>query len=272
MSFSLSTFQSIACKAAVIAALAASASLPLVAQNLRVVNGQPIPMSRLQDVQSMGPQPVTPEQTREITERLIDMEVFSQEAKRRGLENSELYQKRIALAQQEVLTQALEADIMKTVTVTEAQAQADYDANVAAAKLEYKVRHILLAPEDEKLARDLVAQIKKGGDFAALAQKHSKDTGSAANGGDLGWNTISGWVPEFANAVRTTPKGAKSTAPIKSQFGWHILWVEDQRKSKTDPAKQFPQFKDIKDRVIESLKQQQVVKMMRALRDSAKIQ
>jgi peptidyl-prolyl cis-trans isomerase C len=159
------------------AALVALLAVPALAQNLAVVNGKPVPSSRVnalkQQVEASG-RPVTPEVLAQIKEELIAREVFMQEAKKRGLDASDEYKTQIELARQTILIRQLFADFQKKNPVTDADIKGEYDKFVAAnGGKEYRARHILVEKEDEALA--LIAQIKKGGSFEDLAKKASKD-------------------------------------------------------------------------------------------------
>ena len=137
----------------------------------------------------------------------------------------------------------------------------------AAGAKEYKARHILVEKEDE--AKAIIAQLKKGGKFEDIAKKQSKDPGSGAQSGDLGWANPSGYVPEFADALKKLNKGQLSDAPVKSQFGYHIIRVDDVRDAK---APELPSFEQVKPQVVQQLQQQQLVKFQEDLRAKAKVE
>src|SRR5690606_32743826 len=124
--------------------------------------------------------------------------------------------------------------------VSDAKIQAEYDKlkKMQEGKQEYKVRHILV--EDEKAANDLIAAIKsKKTTFEDAAKKDSIDPGSGKNGGDLGWAASTNYVPEFAQAVEKLKKGQMTDKPVKSQFGWHIIQLDDARDAP------FPKLDDV---------------------------
>ncbi|MEY3938245.1 MAG: hypothetical protein RL659_1086, partial [Pseudomonadota bacterium] len=167
--------------------LVAVLSFSAMAQNLAVVNGKPVPSSRVealkQQVERSG-RPVTPEILAQIKEELIAREIFMQEARKRGLDASEDYKAQLELARQSLLIRELFANFQKKNPVTDAEIKGEYDKFVAAnGGKEYRARHILVEKEDE--AKALIADLKKGGKFEDLAKKASKDPGSGANGGDL---------------------------------------------------------------------------------------
>jgi peptidyl-prolyl cis-trans isomerase C len=249
-------------------ALLAAMSLPVLAQNIAVVNGKPVPTSRVealkQQVERSG-RPVTPEMMGQIKEELIAREVFIQEARKRGLDASEDYKNQLELARQSILIRELFADFQKKNPVTDAEVKAEYDKFVVAnGGKEYRARHILLEKEDEALA--LISQIKKGGSFEDLAKKASKDPGSGANGGDLDWANAGSYVAEFSAAMSKLDKGQMTETPVKTQFGFHIIRVDDVRETK------LPSLEEVKPQVSQQLQQQKIAKYQDALRAKAKIQ
>ena len=250
------------------AALVALLAVPALAQNLAVVNGKPVPSSRVnalkQQVEASG-RPVTPEVLAQIKEELIAREVFMQEAKKRGLDASDEYKTQIELARQTILIRQLFADFQKKNPVTDADIKGEYDKFVAAnGGKEYRARHILVEKEDEALA--LIAQIKKGGSFEDLAKKASKDPGSGANGGDLDWAAAGSYVPEFSGAMVKLDKGQMTDTPVKSQFGFHIIRVDDVREA------QLPKLEEVKPQISQQLQQQKLSTFQDNLRAKAKIQ
>mgnify|MGYP006142167865 CR=1 FL=1 len=250
------------------AALVALLAVPALAQNLAVVNGKPVPSSRVnalkQQVEASG-RPVTPEVLAQIKEELIAREVFMQEAKKRGLDASDEYKTQIELARQTILIRQLFADFQKKNPVTDADIKAEYDkfAKENGGK-EYRARHILVETESD--AKALIAEIKKGGSFEELAKKASKDPGSGANGGDLDWAAAGSYVPEFSDAMVKLAKGQMTDAPIKSQFGFHIIRVDDVREA------QLPKLDEVKPQISQQLQQQKLAKFQEDLRAKAKIQ
>jgi len=189
--------------------LVAALSFSAWSQNLAVVNGKPVPLSRVealkQQVERSG-RPVTPEILAQIKEELIAREIFMQEARKRGLETSEDYKAQIELARQSLLIRELFANFQKKNPISETEIKAEYDKFVAAnGGKEYRARHILVDKEEE--AKALMAELKKGAKFEDLAKKASKDPGSGANGGDLDWANASSYVAEFSNAMVKLEKG-----------------------------------------------------------------
>ena len=250
------------------AALVALLAAPAFAQNIAVVNGKPVPSSRVealkQQVEASG-RPVTPEVLDQIKQELIAREVFMQEAKKRGLDAADEYKNQIELARQTILIRSLFADFQKKNPVKESDIQAEYDKFVAAnGGKEYHARHILVETEDQATA--LIAEIKKGAKFEDLAKKNSKDPGSGANGGDLDWAAAGSYVPEFSGAMTKLEKGQMTDTPVKSQFGYHIIRVDDVREA------QLPKLEEVKPQISQQLQQQKLAKFQEDLRAKAKIQ
>lgn len=250
------------------AALVALLAVPALAQNLAVVNGKPVPSSRVnalkQQIEASG-RPVTPEVLAQIKEELIAREVFMQEAKKRGLDASDEYKAQIELARQTILIRQLFADFQKKNPVTDAEIKAEYDKFAAAnGGKEYRARHILVEKEDE--AKALIADIKKGAKFEDLAKKASKDPGSGANGGDLDWAAAGSYVPEFSGAMVKLDKGQMTDTPVKSQFGFHIIRVDDVREA------QLPKLEEVQPQIAQQLQQQKLSSFQDSLRAKAKIQ
>ncbi len=249
------------------AALVALLAAPAFAQNIAVVNGKPVPSSRAaalkQQVEASG-RPVTPEVMEQIKQELVAREIFMQEARARGLDASDEYKNQIELARQTILIRQLFADFQKKNPVTDADVAAEYAKFTAAnGGKEFRARHILVETEDQ--AKALIADIKKGGSFEELAKKHSKDPGSGANGGDLDWAAAGSYVPEFSAAMAKLAKGEMTDAPVKSQFGFHIIRVDDVREA------QLPKIDEVKPQITQQLQQQKLAKYQDDLRSKAKI-
>jgi peptidyl-prolyl cis-trans isomerase C len=234
---------------------------------LAVVNGKPVPSSRVealkQQVERSG-RPVTPEILAQIKEELIAREIFMQEARKRGLDATEDYKAQLELARQSILIRELFANFQKKNPVTDAEIKGEYDKFVAAnGGKEYRARHILVEKEDE--AKALIADLKKGGKFEDLAKKASKDPGSGANGGDLDWANAASYVPEFSNAMIKLEKGQLTETPVKSQFGFHIIRVDDVREA------QLPPLDEVKPQITQQLTQSKLGKFQEDLRTKAKV-
>ena len=258
-------------KHALLAALAAAAlsiALPAAAQNVAIVNGKPVPKARVdmlaQQLAKAG-RPVGPEMQGQLKDEVIAREIFMQEAQKRGLDASDDFKAQMELARQTILIRELFADQQKKNPVTDADVKAEYDKFVAAnGGKEYKARHILVKSEDE--AKKIIAELKKGAKFEDLAKKESKDPGSGANGGDLDWAAPSSYVPEFAQAMIKLKKGEMTQVPVKSQFGWHVIRVDDIRDA------QLPKLEDVKAQIAQQLQQQRLAQFQEQLRKSAKVE
>ena len=250
------------------AALVALLAAPALAQNIAVVNGKPVPSARLnalkQQIERSG-RPVTDDMLGQLKDEVVAREIFMQEARKRGLDASEDYKNQLELARQTILIRELFADFQKKNPVTDADIQAEYDKFVAAnGGREYRARHILVETEDQ--AKALIAEIKKGSKFEELAKKNSKDPGSGANGGDLDWAGASSYVAEFSDAMVKLGKGEMSEAPVKSQFGWHIIRVDDVREA------ELPKLDEVKPQISQQLQQQKMGQFQEDLRKKAKVQ
>ena len=250
----------------VTAAVLSTAALSASAQNIAVVNGKAVPKARAevlkQQIEQSG-RPVTPEMEGQIKEEVIAREIFMQEANKRGLANSEAYKQQMELARQTILIRSLFEDFQKKNPVTDAEAKAEYDKAVAAnSGKEYKASHILVESEDR--AKAIIAEIKAGKKFEDIAKKESKDPGSGARGGDLDWANPGNYVPEFSAALVKLSKGQVSAAPVQSQFGWHIIKLEDVRETA------FPSFEEVKEQLLQRQMQAKLAKFQEDLRKSAK--
>lgn len=241
-----------------------------IAQNLAIVNGKPVPSSRVDELvkqvtaQQPG-RPVTPEVQAQIKEEVINREVFMQEAQKAGLDGSDEYKSQMEQARQVMLIRALFADFQKKNPVTDADIKAEYDKFAAAnGGKEYRARHILV--EKEADAVKLIADLKKGGKFEDLAKKNSKDPGSGANGGDLDWAAPGSYVKEFSEAMVALAKGKVTEKPVKSQFGYHIIRVDDIRET------QLPPMEQVKPQISQQLQQQKLQAFQKGLRDKAKVE
>jgi peptidyl-prolyl cis-trans isomerase C len=239
------------------------------AQNIAIVNGKPVPKARadllMQQATRSGQQPATPELEARVKEEAVVREIFAQEAEKRGMAANADFRQQMELARQTLMIRALFMDYQKKNPVTDAEAQAEYEKVKAQAgtggNTEYRARHILVEKEDE--ATKLLAQIKGGAKFEDIAKKSSKDTGSAQNGGDLDFAKPDAYVPEFSKAMIALKKGEIS-APVKSQFGYHIIKLEDTREA------QFPPFEEVKPQVMQRLEQQKITAFQESLRKAAK--
>ncbi|KQW03032.1 peptidylprolyl isomerase [Rhizobacter sp. Root1221] len=225
------------------------------AQNVTTVNGKPVPQSRvdalLQQATRQGQQPRTPELETQVRDEVVLREMFVQEAVRRGLSSRKEYLDQIELARQGILIRELFVDYQKSNPVTDEDIKAEYEKFVAqAGGSEFRARHILVDKEDE--AKDLIAKIKAGAKFEDLAKKHSKDPGSGKEGGDLDWANPNSYVPEFSQALVKLKKGEMTQEPVKSQFGFHIIKLDDTRDAKP------PSLDEVRPQIQQSLNQKRL--------------
>ena len=255
-------------KTIVVAAILSAASVGALAQNVAIVNGKAVPKARLdvlaQQLATAG-RPVTPEMAPQLREEVIAREIFMQEAQKQGLEGTEDYKSQLELARQAILIRTLFENYRKQNAVTDADVQAEYDKFVAAnGGKEFKARHILVETEDQ--AKKIIADLNKGAKFDELAKKLSKDPGSGANGGDLDWAAPASFVPEFSEAMMKLGKGQTTAVPVKSQFGYHVIRVDDIRQA------QLPKVEEVKPQITQQLQQQRLQKYQEDLRAKAKVE
>ena len=256
-------------KFAVLAILGALAINPAFAEDksAALVNGVSIPQARIDlrvKAAAAQGQPDSPELRKAIRDDMINIEVMTQEAVKAGLDKNAEVVQQVELARQQVLVGAFVQDYAKNHPIGEDQLKQEYDK--LKAKLgskEYNTRHILVETEAE--AKDIIAQLGKKTKFEKLAAK-SKDAGSAAQGGSLGWAIPGNFVPEFANALLNLKKGEYTKQPVQSQFGWHVIKLEDMRDLKV------PQFEEVKPQLQQRLQQQSIQKAIADLRAKAKIE
>lgn len=237
------------------------------AQNAAIVNNKPIPKQKVDEfVAALAAQgrPDSPELRAAVREELIAREIFAQEAERRGLMRNTEVQRQLDTSRQEILIRAVIRDHFKTNPITDADIKAEYDKAIKGqADKEYRARHILVEKEDA--AKQIIADLKKGAKFEDLA-KQSKDTGSAANGGDLDWNVPSTFVKPFADAMSKLEKGKFTEAPVQTQFGWHVIRLDDVREAKAPPLEQ------VKPQIQQELERRRIQELQKDLRAKAKIQ
>jgi peptidyl-prolyl cis-trans isomerase C len=185
---------------------------------------------------------LTAEQREQALDTLVRAELVAQQASKDGVDKRGDAPSQLALMRLQVLEQAAAANYLKDRKATDAEIKAEYDSVIAAMpKSEFHAHHILLKSKEE--ADAVLASLKKGAKFEALASAQSTDPGSKASGGDLGWFSPAGMVKEFSAALLTLKKGQITSAPVQSQFGWHVIRLDDTRA--TTP----PSFDSVKDRL-----------------------
>jgi peptidyl-prolyl cis-trans isomerase C len=249
-------------------AAAMAAAAPAYAQNIAVVNGSPVPKSRVDamiEQYKLQGQPDTPQLELQVREELVNREILMQEAVKEGIAARPDVKAQIAIAQQTVVLRALIQDFVKNNQPSDAELKARYDELVGKVSgQEYHLHHILVPTEDQ--ARQLIAKIKAGAKFEDIAKQYSKDPGSAPNGGDLNWANPSAFVPEFAVAAEHLQPGQMTDAPVKTQFGWHIIRVDGVRPVTPPP------FDQVKQEIAQQMVQQKLKDFEESLHDKAKIQ
>ena len=241
---------------------------PAFAENaVATVNGKPIKQSIydyiVKDATARG-QKVDDNVREIIVNKMVSSELVYQEAQRIGLDKQPDFVAKEELARRELLVNAFLQDYVKKNPVSEADTKAAYEQyKKELGEKEYSARHILVSTEAE--AKDIIAQLGKGGDFAKLAKEKSKDPGSKEKGGDLGWFSLGGMVKPFSDAVAKLQKGGVSAEPVQTQFGWHVIKLEDTRST------QAPAYDKVKDGLQKQLQQRQLEKLLTDLRTKAKI-
>ena len=238
------------------------------AESAATVNGKPIKQAWvdyiMKDAQARG-QKSSDGMKNAIINELVGSELAYQEAQKQGIDKMPDYKINEELSQRKLLVNIFLADFMKKNPVTEADTKAAYEQyKKELGDKEYNARHILVKTEAE--ANDILAQVKKGSDFAKLAKEKSMDPGSKEKGGDLGWFSPAGMVKPFSEAVTTLKKGEVTTTPVQTQFGWHVIKMVDTR------ATQVPTYDKVKESLERTLQQRKLEKMMLDLKAKAKIE
>jgi peptidyl-prolyl cis-trans isomerase C len=250
------------------AAVLSFSSMALHAQNVAIVNGKAVPKTRLNMLASQlerSGRAVTPDMEQQLREEVIMREIFMQEAEKQGLEASDDYKVQLEIAKQSILIRELFAQYQKANPVSDADIKAEYDKFVASSGgKEYRARHILV--EKEEQAKAIIASLKKGGKFEDIAKKQSKDPGSGAKGGDLDWANASSFVKEFSDAMVALKKGEFTQNPVKSQFGFHVIRLDDVRDA------QLPKMEEVKPQILQQLQSNKLAEFQQSLRDKAKIE
>ncbi|MDG0024256.1 peptidylprolyl isomerase [Trinickia sp. Y13] len=248
--------------------VAAFAAAPAFAQNVAVVNGTAIPKSRadalISQLVKQGQQD-TPQLHQAVRDELVNREILMQEAVREGIPTRADVKAQVAVAQQTVVLRAMIEDYVTKNKPSDAEVKARYDELIKqAGGNEYHLHHILV--DNEQQAKDLIAKIKGGAKFEDLAKQFSKDPGSGKNGGDLDWANPKTYVPEFAAAAEKLKKGQMTDTPVHTQFGWHIIRVDDIRAVKPPPLDQ------VKGQIVQQMQQEKLQAFEQKLRAKAKVE
>jgi peptidyl-prolyl cis-trans isomerase C len=230
------------------------------------VNGQPISQNvynAFVEEQKAQGAPDSPELQNAVKEELVRREILAQEAKKKGLDKSANIQGQIELAKQAVLIRAFLTDYVKAHPISDAQLKTEYEQiknNLGST--EYKARHVLVEKEDD--AKAIIAKLDKGEKFSELA-KASKDPGSKDKGGELGWSSPNAYVKPFGEALTKLKKGEYTKTPVKSDFGYHVIQLDDSRPMTPPP------FDQVKPQLQQRAGQQQVENLVKELRGKAKV-
>ena len=226
------------------------------------INGQPLYEENLKVIQGALPNPM-PEQ--QLLERMIELRLLAGAAKQAGLDKEAKTQAQIENAVDNQLANEYLSNYVNKLKVTDSELQPEYDQFVKGypKTTEYKAAHILVKTEAE--ADAIIKQLDSGTPFAQLAEEKSQDPGSAKQGGELGWFAPDQMVPEFSAAVEKLKKGEITQQPVKSQFGWHIIKLEDSRES------QPPTFAQLKPQLENQYKKTAVANLIKELRAKSTI-
>lgn len=232
-----------------------------------IVNGVAIPQARIdflvKGAVAQG-QPDSPDLRKAVKEKMIEQELVVQAAIKQGLDKDTDVVQQIEMSRHSVLTNAFVQDFVKNHPVSEDQLKQEYEKlKSKMGDKEYNARHILVATEDE--AKAIIAKLGKKEKFEKLAAK-SLDAGSAKQGGSLGWTIPATFVPPFANALLELKKGEYTKTPVQTQFGWHVIKLDDIRALKA------PSFDEVKPQLQQRLQQQALKKAVDDLRAKAKIE
>lgn len=254
-----------------------SATLPAMSEDstedmdvntLLTVNGQPVTRAMyslyFQDRMRGVPDAKTsPEMQMGVLNELANILIVAQEAEKSGIQEREDVAASLKLLRAKLLTQVAIQEHAASHKPTDEEIQKIYDADFAnQSNTEYKARHILVKEEEE--AKSLITQLDSGSDFAELAKEHSTGP-TGKNGGDLGWFDAGQMVAPFAEALKAMEKGKYTAAPVKTQFGWHVILLEDSRQS---PA---PTLESVRGKIETALQQKSLTQYMQGLRDSSKL-
>lgn len=234
---------------------------------IATVNGTTIPQARADALiaeQLAQGTPDSEELRSRVREELVRREILTQEARKKGLDKKPEIMGQMELARQAVLIRAYLQDYVRGNEPGDAELKKEYDAIVARlGSKEYKARHILVEKEDE--AKAIVEKLKKGEKFDDLA-KDSKDPGSKDKGGDLGWSSPANYVKPFSDALVKLAKNQYTPEPVKSDFGYHVIMLDDVRDAK------MPSFEEAKPGLAQRMQQQMIEKVILDLRAKAKIE
>ncbi len=247
---------------------AADKSMPPPAA-VAIVNGTPISRTEF-DIYLKGllqgkQQELTPEQKNQVLDEMISMQLLSAQAEKEGVDKDPDTAAQLEVLRIRVLADAESQKYLKGQEPTDAQLHAEYDTAIASMdKTEYHARHILVSSKDQ--ADQIIKKLKGGAKFEDLAKAQSLDTGSKANGGDLGWFTTSHMVKPFADAVKDLKKGEITPQPVQTQYGWHVIQLEDTREAAPPP------FEQVKAQLVNAVIRKKLQAYVEDLKKNAKIE
>lgn len=232
-----------------------------------VVNGKSISKSEfdlyVENVGRQSQRQITAAEMPQLLDQFISMKLAADVAEKEGIAKDAKVNDQLALARMNVIVDAGLQKWLEAHPVTDEELRPEYDAQVAQMPREYHARHILV--DDQAKAEAITKELKAGGDFAKAAQKSSKDP-SGKNGGDLGWFTLDSMVKPFSDAVAALEPGQMTEQPVQSQYGWHVIKLEESR------ATQAPPFEEVKDRVKVIVQRKKLQTYLDDLRKNAKIE
>ncbi|PTR17064.1 MULTISPECIES: peptidyl-prolyl cis-trans isomerase [unclassified Nitrosospira] len=236
--------------------------------SLAKVNGVAVPQSRLEFIvkaRTLQGQPDSPETRKTLRDDLITEEVIAQEALKKGLDKDPDFVTQLEMARQTALVRAYQVDYIKSHPVNDDELRKEYEAVKAQmGDKEYKAHHVLVGSEAE--AKDIIAKIKKGAKLEKIAQEKSLDTGSKAKGGELEWSPAASYVQPFGEALTKLSKGQLTEQPVHTNFGYHVIRLDDVRPLKVPP------FEEIKQNLAQRVLQRQFASAVNDLRAKAKVE
>ena len=235
---------------------------------IAMVNGVPVPRARAEALLNQQRQRGAPDNDQmrsQVREELVNREVLMQEAQKSGVARSPDVAAQLDLARQEIVISAFLREYVRKNPVSDADVQKEYDrVKAEQGDKEYRARHILVETEDQ--AKQMVAELKKGGKFDELAAKNSKDPGSKDRGGDLDWHGPGDFDRTFSDAMMKLEKGKYTETPVRTRFGFHIIQLDDVR------AGRFPSLAEVKPRIQQQLAQGKIDELVKSLRGKAKVE
>ncbi|MBA4706977.1 peptidylprolyl isomerase [Aquitalea aquatica] len=252
--------------------LAASISIPAMAESIAMVNGKAIDKTDLDAAvalvvqNSNGNVQDSPALRQQVKDTLINREVILQEAQSRKLDQQPAFTKRLDEIRQDMLREALFADLLKQVKISDTQLQERYAQTQSkfAGTKDVHAHQITVASEAE--AQKIIDSLKKGGKFEELAKSRSLDPAAKQNGGDMGWGNLARMEPQLAEMLKGLNKGQISSKPLQTRVGWIVFKVDDVRDAK------LPPLEEVKPQIERQLQEEAIGKAVEDLRGKAKIQ